>query len=302
MIEALSATPAATERYEDALQRFVELTSARVPQDDQLPETIEETLVGGVAWIVYQQIRRDEAEQAEDLLPELSEFMLAPYHGAGEAGEPEPGKRRSARALADSSAAVERLPRGRHGLPREFVAQNQRERLLAALAECLRGEGYEGTTVSTIGKRAGVSKSDFYKHFESKDACFVAAYDDAVERIRERGARRLRRAQTDWAAGVLRRARRAARPARRRAGAGAAGAGRGTARRPRRLRPLPGRAAELRPLPARRAPGAGGRRAAAGGDRRGGRRRHRLAARPPRARRRDRAAATSSCRRLRSLR
>ena len=37
-----------------------------------------------------------------------------------------------------------------------------------------------------IGKRAGVSKSDFYKQFESKDACFVAAYDDAVERIRER--------------------------------------------------------------------------------------------------------------------
>jgi AcrR family transcriptional regulator len=79
---------------------------------------------------------------------------------------------------------VERLPRGRHGLPREFVAQNQRERLLAALAECLEEKGYDGTTVSAVGKRAGVSKSDFYKQFESKDACFVAAYDGAVERIR----------------------------------------------------------------------------------------------------------------------
>ena len=54
-----------------------------MPQDEQLPETIEETLVGGVAWIVYQQIRRGEAERAEDLLPELSEFMLAPFLGAG---------------------------------------------------------------------------------------------------------------------------------------------------------------------------------------------------------------------------
>src|SRR5436190_17447906 len=79
---------------------------------------------------------------------------------------------------------MERLPRGRHGLPREFVAQNQRERLLAALAECLEEKGYERTTVSAVGKRAGVSKSDFYKRFESKDACFIAAYDDAVERIR----------------------------------------------------------------------------------------------------------------------
>ncbi|HVY77564.1 MAG TPA: TetR/AcrR family transcriptional regulator [Solirubrobacterales bacterium] len=87
MIEALSATPAATERYEAAMQRFVELVKRAVPQDEQLPETIEETLVGGVAWIVYQQIRRGEAEQAEDLLPELSEFMLAPFNGSAEAAE-----------------------------------------------------------------------------------------------------------------------------------------------------------------------------------------------------------------------
>jgi AcrR family transcriptional regulator len=87
MIEALSATPAATERYEEAMQRFVELTKRTVPDDDELPETVEETLIGGVAWIVYQQIRRGEAEQAEDLLPELSEFMLAPFHGAAEAAE-----------------------------------------------------------------------------------------------------------------------------------------------------------------------------------------------------------------------
>jgi AcrR family transcriptional regulator len=82
MIEALSATPTATQRYEDAMQRFVELTKRNVPHDEHLPDTIEETLVGGVAWIVYQQIRRDETEKAEDLLPELSEFMLGPWLGA----------------------------------------------------------------------------------------------------------------------------------------------------------------------------------------------------------------------------
>jgi AcrR family transcriptional regulator len=97
---------------------------------------------------------------------------------------------------------VERLPRGRHGLPREFVAQNQRERLLAALAECLEEKGYDRTTVSAVGKRAGVSKSDFYKQFESKDACFVAAYDDAVERIRE-GVLAACAERKDWATGVL---------------------------------------------------------------------------------------------------
>lgn len=79
---------------------------------------------------------------------------------------------------------MERLPRGRHGLSREFVAQNQRERLLTALSECLYERGYETTTVAAIGKRAAVSKSDFYKHFESKEACFLAAYEEVIERIR----------------------------------------------------------------------------------------------------------------------
>jgi len=97
---------------------------------------------------------------------------------------------------------VKRLPRGRHGLPREFVAQHQRERLLAALAESLAERGYEGATVSAIGKRAGVSKSDFYKQFESKDACFVAAYDDAVAQIREPVLAACG-AEESWAAGVL---------------------------------------------------------------------------------------------------
>ncbi len=79
---------------------------------------------------------------------------------------------------------MERLPRGRHGLSPEFVAQNQRQRLVAGLTEALYQVGYQKTTVSLIGERASVSKSDFYKHFQSKDECFFAAYEAAIERIR----------------------------------------------------------------------------------------------------------------------
>jgi AcrR family transcriptional regulator len=80
---------------------------------------------------------------------------------------------------------MDRLPRGRHGLSPDFVARNQHDRLIAALILTLAEVGYQKTTVSMIGRRAGVSKSDFYKHFDSKDACFLAAYDAAVGRIRE---------------------------------------------------------------------------------------------------------------------
>jgi AcrR family transcriptional regulator len=76
------------------------------------------------------------------------------------------------------------LPRGRHGLPREFIAEHQRERLVAAIAVSLDENGYDRTTVSAISGRAGVSKSDFYTHFASKHECFFAAYDEAVQRLR----------------------------------------------------------------------------------------------------------------------
>lgn len=76
------------------------------------------------------------------------------------------------------------LPRGRHGLSREFIAEHQRERLIVATGDLLDEHGYDDTTVSAIAGRAGVSKSDFYRHFGSKDACFSAAYDEAVERLR----------------------------------------------------------------------------------------------------------------------
>ena len=76
------------------------------------------------------------------------------------------------------------LPRGRHGLSREFIAENQRERLLAAISGSLDEQGYDRTTVAAISSRAKVSKSDFYRHFSNKDVCFIAAYDEAVEQLR----------------------------------------------------------------------------------------------------------------------
>ena len=97
---------------------------------------------------------------------------------------------------------VERLPRGRHGLSREYVAQNQRERVLAALAECLYERGFAATTISMISRQAGVSKGDFYKQFESKDACFLEAYDDAVAQF-YKGTVAACDGANEWAAGVV---------------------------------------------------------------------------------------------------
>jgi AcrR family transcriptional regulator len=83
-----------------------------------------------------------------------------------------------------ADAPSPRLPAGRHGLPREFVAQNQRERIITALVDTVAERGYNATTVANITKAASVSRRTFYEHFADKEACFLAAYEMVVEHIR----------------------------------------------------------------------------------------------------------------------
>jgi AcrR family transcriptional regulator len=45
------------------------------------------------------------------------------------------------------------------------------------MVELVAEHGYNGVAVAALTKRARVSKRDFYKHFASKEECFLAAYD-----------------------------------------------------------------------------------------------------------------------------
>jgi len=74
-----------------------------------------------------------------------------------------------------------RLPRGRHGLPRELVARSQRERLLAAVVRVTAAKGYEGMSVADILEQAGVGRQSFYELFADKRDCLLAAHDVLVD-------------------------------------------------------------------------------------------------------------------------
>ncbi len=86
-------------------------------------------------------------------------------------------------AEGGAPAASPRLPAGRHGLPREFIVQNQRERIVTALVDVVAERGYNATTVANITKAASVSRRTFYEHFEDKEACFLAAYEMVTDHI-----------------------------------------------------------------------------------------------------------------------
>lgn len=75
---------------------------------------------------------------------------------------------------------AEQLPRGRHGLSRDEVVRSQRNRMLRAMADAMVEKGYVGTTVADVIRRAGVSRETFYQQFDSKEACYLAAFDAAV--------------------------------------------------------------------------------------------------------------------------
>jgi len=73
-----------------------------------------------------------------------------------------------------------RLPPGR-GRSRQETERNQRERLFAAVVATVAEKGYEATTVADLVELSGVSRSAFYRHFEDKQACFLAAVKAMVE-------------------------------------------------------------------------------------------------------------------------
>jgi AcrR family transcriptional regulator len=78
------------------------------------------------------------------------------------------------------------LPAGRHGLSRQFVVSNQRERILAAVADVCSAAGYVAMSVEDIVVTSGVSRRTFYDNFRGKEDVYLAAYDEVTKQLLER--------------------------------------------------------------------------------------------------------------------
>lgn len=78
------------------------------------------------------------------------------------------------------------LPRGRHGLPRELIVENQRARLVSGMIETVAERGYGNATITNVIAAAKVSRKTFYETFANREGCYHAAYEAAFEFLRER--------------------------------------------------------------------------------------------------------------------
>jgi AcrR family transcriptional regulator len=204
-VEVLAAGDAARARRDMTMRVIASLIDAgrkEMEDPESVPHTTAEALAGSAYGQVYAKVVRGDTEALPTLIPQLMSAAVMPYLGVEAALEELnrnsnfPDRYRRPVAVDPANSSVEevdeyppelaRLPPGRHGLPREFVAHNQRERLIAGLAEAIAENGYSGTTIAHITRHAAVSRRTFYEHFSSKDECFVAAYDTVMAELRER--------------------------------------------------------------------------------------------------------------------
>src|SRR6218665_3899517 len=77
----------------------------------------------------------------------------------------------------------DQLRGGNHGLTPEQVAESQRTRILTAMRELVATHGYRDVPVAAVIQRAGVSRKTFYELYASKEECFVAIYEQEMERL-----------------------------------------------------------------------------------------------------------------------
>jgi AcrR family transcriptional regulator len=101
--------------------------------------------------------------------------------------------------MSQEDPAAQKLPPGRHGLPRQFVLHNQRARLVDAATQVFGTRSYAEARVADVLELAAISRKTFYEQFRDKEDCFLAAYEAAAQRADE-AIRAAARGKHDWAA------------------------------------------------------------------------------------------------------
>jgi AcrR family transcriptional regulator len=84
IVEGPAVGPPITSRFEGLIGGFADLVRKGRPDSTavELPETIEETVIGGLYWLLYYAFLEESPKGVEEMLPQLTEFLLLPFVGA----------------------------------------------------------------------------------------------------------------------------------------------------------------------------------------------------------------------------
>src|SRR6188768_98490 len=83
------------------------------------------------------------------------------------------------------------------GMDSQDVAADQTARVHRAMTEIVAEQGYDAVKVREVVKLAGVSTKSFYRHFESKEDCFLRTHEMVIRHARS-GLLTSQSGEEDW--------------------------------------------------------------------------------------------------------
>lgn len=167
-VEFYAAGPEAIEiieRFDRAIEDVVYSTLEESPERAKMPRNVVHAIAGSLRKIVHTRVREERTDELPALMPQLFEWMKS-YHTP-----PEP------------------LRELQH-IPTELVArrpdpEDARGRILSAVTDIIVETGYPEMAITEIAARAGVSLTTFYRHFDGKEAAFLATLEVAQQQVFE---------------------------------------------------------------------------------------------------------------------
>jgi AcrR family transcriptional regulator len=183
----------------DGLEELWERASARERIDLPL-----RAVTGALQKIVGGRLLRGEPRLFSDIAAELTAWaatyaVTGPRRPPPTRLRPMPAPRRT---KAGPRTEARPLAAGRHGLERQFVIHDQRERILAAMADAIAEHGYSATSIGEVVARARVSRQTFYMHFSGKHDCFRQARDVGAQQIMLATATGFSSGDGSWASSI----------------------------------------------------------------------------------------------------
>ena len=174
LVEVFAGGAAALEqmrRAEGHYETMIEQSFAGAPDPVPVPPLIVKGIVAGVHRVARARLLAGRAHELPGQVDELLQWMLC-FRCQDAATLERPGH--SSAPVASGAATPATHDRG--------VSEDDRARILDAVARLAAREGYWQLTVPRIRVEAGVSRKRFDEHFEDVQGCFIAA----VERLSER--------------------------------------------------------------------------------------------------------------------
>lgn len=187
-IDVLSAGRAARARRDMTLKVIAGLIDSGREEagDPDISHMVAEALAGSIASHVCAKAATGRLAETATLVPDLVSTIVIAYRGSDQALQELAGRSPGevAGAVGGNRAGIASMDAGRSRLP----SVGPRERLIAGFATAVFEVGYERATVPRVARAASLSPEDFHRHFTSKEACLVAAFDAVVLELHSRFA------------------------------------------------------------------------------------------------------------------